>query len=219
MRVIFGFLLALVLGAVAMAAWIASGRYDISAREGASPATERLADWAKRQSVRAHAQHITAPPLADPILIEDGARHYRDHCVQCHGAPGAPSADFARAMRPEPTDLAKSTGWTSAQTFWIIQNGLKMSGMPAYHATMVDGEIWGVVAFVEQLPQMDPAKYQAMTAPPPPAEPEAPPPAATQDVVPPNEGEEAPSVPEIGPPPPADGAAPAPEVAPAPAPQ
>ena len=211
MRVILGFLLALVIGAVALAAWVASGRYDISARGGGSPLVERVAEWAKRQAVRAHAQHIEAPPLSDPILIEDGARHYRDHCAVCHGAPGAPSQAWARAMRPEPSDLTKPGGWTSAQSFWIIQNGLRMSGMPAFHAALVDGEIWGVVAFLEQLPQMDAAKYQALSMPAVPPEPEPPPAPATQDVVPPSEGEDTPAAP------PAESAAP-PQAEPAPAP-
>jgi mono/diheme cytochrome c family protein len=189
MRVILGILLVLVLAAVGVAAWLFSGSYDLSARATPGKVSAWLADTAKRQSVRAHAQHIDPPPLADAILVEDGARHYREACVQCHGAPGVEPQAFARAMQPVPPDLAKAPGgWTPAQLFWIIQNGLRLSGMPAYQAAMVDGEIWSLVAFLDQLPKLDASRYQAMTTPP--APPQSEPAPAEQDVVPPAEGEE-----------------------------
>lgn len=189
MRAVLGILLLVVVALVALAAWLYSGAYDISARGQATPMLDRVAELAKRQSVRAHAQHLDAPPLADPILVEDGARHYRDACVQCHGAPGDVAQPFARFMRPAPPDLAKDTGWTPAQLFWITQNGLKMTGMPAYGDLLVDGEIWALVAFLDQLPKMDAARYQSLTVPPAPPQPE-PVPGGEQDVVPPVEGEE-----------------------------
>lgn len=205
MRVLFGIVLAVILGALGLAGWVYSGQFDVSARESASPALDWLMDTAKRQSVRARAHDIQVPPLGDSILVEEGAQHYRDACAQCHGAPGKRSEPFARAMRPEPPDLVQAVrGWTSAQLFWIIQNGIKMTGMPAWQGRHVDGEIWALVAFLDQLPHMDAARYQALTAPPTPPEPETPPP-PEQEMIPPSEGEEpapAPMPPEGPPPPP-----------------
>lgn len=208
MRAVLGVLVLLVVGAVALAAWLYSGSYDISALGEPTPVVDRVADIAKRQSVRAHAQHIDAPPLADPILVEDGARHYRDLCAQCHGAPGVEAHPFATAMHPAPPDLVKEPGgWTPSQLFWITRNGLRMTGMPAYQRSLVDGEIWAVVAFLDQLPTMGAAKYQALITPPAPPAAEPAPTSGEQDVVPPAEGEE-----------PAPASEPAPEPAPAPAP-
>lgn len=191
MRVILGLLVLLVVVAVVgLLAWLYSGTYDISVRANAGPVLDWLADTAKRQSVRAHAQHIDVPPLADVVLVEDGARHYQRSCAQCHGAPGVDALPFARAMRPEPSDLAKNPGdWTPGQLFWIIQNGLRMTGMPAYQASYVDGEIWALVAFLDQLPKMEAARYQSLTAPPAVAPlPEAAP--GESEIIPPAEGEE-----------------------------
>ncbi|MBC7951092.1 MAG: cytochrome c [Rhodospirillaceae bacterium] len=191
MRAVLGVLVVLVVALVAMAAWLYSGSYDISARGKASPVLDQLTGIAKRQSVRAHAQHIDPPPLTDAILVEDGARHYRDACAQCHGAPGVEAQPFARNLRPAPPDLAKEPGgWTPSQLFWITQNGLRMTGMPAYQDALVDGEIWALVAFLDQLPKMDAAKYQSLTVPPAPPQVEPAPSGGVQDVVPPSEGEE-----------------------------
>jgi mono/diheme cytochrome c family protein len=48
---------------------------------------------------------------------------------------------------------------TSAELFWIIKNGVKMSGMASYSKVHNDDEIWNVVAFVQRLPKVTPEEY------------------------------------------------------------
>ncbi|NNF58978.1 MAG: cytochrome c, partial [Rhodothermaceae bacterium] len=52
-----------------------------------------------------------------------------------------------------------------SEVFWILQHGIKMAGMPAYGPTHADDELWQLVAFVKQLPEMTPARYAALAAP------------------------------------------------------
>lgn len=206
MRVVLSILVVVALAVIGLAAWVYSGRFDISARQSAGPGLDWLAGMLKRQSVRFHANGIEPPSLGEIAMVEAGAHRYRDVCVQCHGAPGVQSQPFARAMRPEPPELTKAVeGWTSGQLFWIIKNGLKMSGMPAWQSIHGDDEIWALVAFLDQLPTMDAARYQLMTVPPPQP---APVPSEEDEVIPPSEDEEpsaepAPVPPSETPPPPA----------------
>jgi mono/diheme cytochrome c family protein len=68
-----------------------------------------------------------------------------------------------QGLRPEPPNLAQtSEQWTNAQLFWIIKNGIKMTGMPAFGPTHQDDAIWNIVGFVRRLPQISAEGYQAM---------------------------------------------------------
>ncbi|HSV30063.1 MAG TPA: cytochrome c, partial [Candidatus Omnitrophota bacterium] len=169
MRVLLGIVALLILAALGMAVWIYAGGYDASATARDPKAVEWITETARRQSVRVHARDIPVPQLADPILVEEGARTFAAHCTQCHAAPGMAPPRIAAAMQPSPPDLAQEVAeWTTPELFWIVRNGFKMTGMPAWGQILVDGEIWGVVAFLEQMPSMAPERYQQLVSPPPP---------------------------------------------------
>jgi hypothetical protein len=51
-----------------------------------------------------------------------------------------------------------------AATFWVIKHGIKATGMPAWGKSMGDPYIWGMVAFLDQLPNMDAEQYQTLVA-------------------------------------------------------
>src|SRR6516162_2068843 len=53
-------------------------------------------------------------------------------------------------------------GWTNAQLFWIVKNGVKMTGMAPYGESLKDDEIWNVIAFVRKLPELTQAQYRQM---------------------------------------------------------
>lgn len=190
MRVVLGVLAFLILAALGGVAWLYSGAYPVAATEPHAALGKWVLETAKRQSVRAHARGIAIPSLGDYRQIEEGARLFEDHCALCHGAPGSKGHEFASAMNPAPPLLSDVVGnWTSAELFWIISNGLRMTGMPAWGSThMDDGEIWSLVAFINQLPTMDAARYRAIVVP----EPSAPTPEEGQQTKP-HEHPEAPS--------------------------
>jgi mono/diheme cytochrome c family protein len=61
--------------------------------------------------------------------------------------------------------LTASIQATPAEEFWVIKHGIKMSAMPAWGAAHDDSTIWAIVAFVRQLPDLTPDRYQALTGP------------------------------------------------------
>jgi len=84
-------------------------------------------------------------------------------CVGCHGAPGVSPSVVGEGLNPEPPDLSEvAAHMTPAEFFWITQNGIKMTGMPAFGPTHSDEELWGIVAIMQKLPELSAEDYKAM---------------------------------------------------------
>lgn len=151
--------------AAGSAAAIILGAFDVSARTPHWAATTWIVETVRDRSIQVRAAGVAVPDgLDDPARIAEGFVHYRAHCALCHGAPGVEPGIIARGMSPQPPDLRQTAGRrSSAELFWIIQNGIKMSGMPAW-GDHGDAELWPVVAFVRQLPVLSEADYRALGA-------------------------------------------------------
>ncbi|WP_281803157.1 c-type cytochrome [Methylocystis echinoides] len=155
------------LGAAGLAAIMimAGGIYDIGASKPHFAVTYWLLDFAKRRSIETQSFMIRAPRLDDPDMITLGAAHYLGGCRQCHGAPGAPRNPIASSMLPQPADLVRvAPTWTSPQLFWIVRNGLKYTGMPAWPDVTREDEVWALVAFLRALPTMSREQYARLSA-------------------------------------------------------
>lgn len=46
----------------------------------------------------------------------------------------------------------------------MIKHGIKATGMPAWGKSMGDEHIWGMVAFLQQLPELDADDYRQLVA-------------------------------------------------------
>jgi hypothetical protein len=141
--------------------------YDV----GATTPHSRPTEWALRRgmelSVQSHAREIEIPKgidLRSPALAERAIGHYSVACAQCHAAPGHPAAPWM-ILYPAPADLTQAdtvSRWTDAELFWIIENGLKDTGMIALGPTHQEQDIWAVAAFVRQLPEMTAERYHQL---------------------------------------------------------
>ncbi len=143
-----------------------SGVFSAAADDPHWRFTARLMETTRDRSVAVHARDVGAPPaLDDASLIAMGAEHYSEMCTGCHLAPGKAETEIRAGLYPKPPELAKpGTRRTPEQAFWIIKHGLKMTGMPAWGATHDDRSVWAMVAFVQKLPELSPAEYEALVA-------------------------------------------------------
>jgi mono/diheme cytochrome c family protein len=81
--------------------------------------------------------------------------------------PGIERSEIGKGLNPQAPDLAEAVKtWTPQQLFWIVKNGVKMTGMPSFGATHDDQEVWNVIALIEKLPTMTAEQYQHMRAMP-----------------------------------------------------
>jgi mono/diheme cytochrome c family protein len=117
-----------------------------------------------RRSVKARTDSVAVPNLSEQQRSLNGAGHYHNHCLQCHGAPGVSPHPLAFGMTPEPVNLVSTAReWRPADIHWVIKHGIKMSGMPAWEYRLSDEEIWDIVAFVKAMMYMSPIEYAAIS--------------------------------------------------------
>jgi mono/diheme cytochrome c family protein len=147
--------------AVAALAFIFSGLFDVAATTPDSGLIEWALETTQHRSVQRRSAGIPVPPLEDPEMIRIGLIEYHEMCVTCHGGPGIPASEIGQGLNPYPPELATRDRHDLREAFWVIQNGIKMTGMPAFGPTHTDEKLWAIVAFMNAMPKISPAEYQA----------------------------------------------------------
>jgi mono/diheme cytochrome c family protein len=153
--------------AVVAAVFFFGGFYSVAGTQE-DPA---LVKWALIQvrtaSIGRHAKDMPPANLADPATIQAGAQGYvQQGCTNCHGGPGVTWAKFSEGLHPDPPDLKEVVhDRTPGQLFWVIKNGINMTGMPSFAlAGAKDDELWKIVAFLKKLPDVSEADFKSWTA-------------------------------------------------------
>ncbi|HEV2130804.1 MAG TPA: cytochrome c [Longimicrobiaceae bacterium] len=150
---------------VALLVFIYSGEYSVAATQPHTGLTRWALNTVMERSVRDHAREIEVPPLTDSAQIRNGFHHFDAMCVVCHGAPGESPSEIGEGLNPNPPELSEVVPeWSSAELYWIVKHGIKMSGMPAFGPTHSDDDLWAIVAFLRRLPGISPAQYQSIRA-------------------------------------------------------
>jgi cytochrome c553 len=168
--------LAVIIG-IGAAGFFFGGFYSVAGTQD-DPA---IVHWALLQvrtaSINRHAQDQPPASINDASRVQAGAKAYAAHgCTTCHGGPGVNWAKFSEGLHPDPPDLKDVVGELSpAELFWVVKNGINMTGMPSFaQAGASDDEIWSIAAFLKKLPTVSEADYKtwtaSTTAPAPPAQ-------------------------------------------------
>ncbi|MEZ0496641.1 c-type cytochrome [Sphingomonas sp. IW22] len=157
---------ALVVGALLAAAlafaW--SGLFQIAASSGHWRVTDWLLHWVMRNSVKTYSYFQTPEEVTTDQGLVSAAGHFRQACAVCHGAPGVRPSPVMQKATPHAPDLSvNAREWTDRQLYWILEHGVKYTGMPAWAAKDRPDEVRRMVAFVRRLPTMSPAEYRALT--------------------------------------------------------
>ena len=149
--------------AIAGAAFVGSGVYDIGADDHHTKITLSIIEQLRERSIVARSKSIEAHYVEDPVRIAAGAQHYSALCVGCHLAPGVTQSEVRRGLYPHPPNLAQEDLQQAQRAFWIIKHGIKMSAMPAWGKTLDDAAIWDTVAFIRKMPYMTSETYQQLS--------------------------------------------------------
>jgi len=158
-----GFLVLLVfvvvLGLLAAAA--VSVLHDgLSARAQPSALEATIARIARKMATPSNA-HAAKNPIADSPEVQREARlHFADHCAICHGNDGSGDAQIGRGLYPKPPDFGahETEQLSDGDIFWIIQNGVRLTGMPAFGGTGSEHSdtdaTWKLVHFIRHVPSL-----------------------------------------------------------------
>lgn len=106
-------------------------------------------------------EKMANPLSARGVNLIDAGGHYEEHCAVCHADSGSGDPKFHGIMYPRPTDLRSedTQEMSDGELYWIIKNGIRWSGMPAFGKPRDDDErAWKMVAYVRHLPQLTPAE-------------------------------------------------------------
>jgi len=130
-------------------------RFNLTALPEPGHVETRAANLAKRVLIyRASRQAIPPRPLDIKASVDNGGTHYGLECSICHGTDGHTGAPLGRWMYPRPADLTGSQvqSYSDQELFWIIQNGIRFTGMPAFGKVESPDQIWDLVNYVRTLP-------------------------------------------------------------------
>jgi mono/diheme cytochrome c family protein len=142
-----------------------TGSYNVAATNMAGQIEPRVAAFVLNRAIHRRAP-VQTNPFSSPDDIRDGLLGYKQSCVDCHGARSVPQSDFGKGLNPPAPDLTLSFVRTmrDGELYWIVSNGIRMTGMPAFSSTHSSDEIWKIVAFVRHLPEMTEEEQQVLKA-------------------------------------------------------
>ncbi|MEO9789005.1 MAG: c-type cytochrome [Aurantimonas coralicida] len=150
-------------GVVAAFALGWSGMVPISASSGHFPPFGWFLHWVMGNAAEKQSLAVSIPDdldLSDPALVKRGAGHFATGCAVCHGSPTEAQSPVVLSMTPHPPRLEERVPeWSDRELFWIVQHGIKYTGMPAWPTQARADEVWAQVAFLRALPGMSPAAY------------------------------------------------------------
>lgn len=96
---------------------------------------------------------IPNPPEDSGASIDQGDKLYGTECADCHGLDGRTPTDAGRWMYPRAADLTSREvhQYSDRELFWIVKNGIRLSGMPAFGNVESNEHIWDLVHYVRTL--------------------------------------------------------------------
>jgi predicted CXXCH cytochrome family protein len=152
---------AVVLAGLAIAAAIYVAvliRRGFSAAEEPSSLERVVARTVRNLAIARHARNATNPWKATPELLKEARDHFTDRCAICHGNDGSGQTRVGRNLYPKAPDLrlSQTQGLTDGQIHYIIANGVRLTGMPAWgnpHEEQDDAS-WKLVLVIRDLRQL-----------------------------------------------------------------
>ena len=147
-------------GALLALGYIKSGIFNVGASKPHTKLTQWITEETMIHSIRSHAKHIKAPARVGATEVMRGFCIYETHCVACHGAAAVPRQRWVSGLEPQPPYLLDAADrWRPRELFWIVTNGIKMTGMPSWRDSLSDDEVWDVVAWLKASRKLPPQTY------------------------------------------------------------
>jgi|SRR5215471_1185044 len=124
----------------------------LSAEASPGPVERAVAGRLARLSIPEGARTLQNP-LNDESAWQEAADHYAEHCAVCHGSDGQGHTEIGEHMYPKVPDFTSPDirQMTDGDLFYVIQNGVRWTGMPAWRSEHDQADSWRLVAFIRHL--------------------------------------------------------------------
>jgi mono/diheme cytochrome c family protein len=132
-------------------------RHGISARKDPSQTEIRVARALRHMAIPKLDRDDENPwkDVATPDVMKDAREHFADHCAQCHANDGSGNTEMGKNLYPRAPDmrLAATQNLSDGELYYIIRNGVPLTGMPAWGEPHLDqdDESWQLVLFIRHL--------------------------------------------------------------------
>ena len=155
-----------IIGLLTAGAWLymKTAMHGFSARAAPSRTESILAAYARDTAMPSSAKTLKNPIHFSSDVQRETMAHFADHCAVCHANNGSGQTMFGQGMYPRPPDLriARTQSMTDGELFYIVENGIRMSGMPAFGGEGTADASWKLVHFIRHLPQLTSAEEAQM---------------------------------------------------------
>jgi mono/diheme cytochrome c family protein len=143
--------------------WVTIQR-GFSARDNPSAMEAYVAKAARNLSIPASERDAKNPFAPTAEVLSEARAHFADHCATCHGNDGSGKTEIGQNLYPKTPDLRQSEtqNLTDGQIYYIIHNGIRLTGMPAWGGPGKDDDSWKLVLFIRHMPQMTPQEMKDM---------------------------------------------------------
>jgi len=155
-------ILAAVAGVISFVIWLSN--HGFSAREKPSWIETVLARQARKIATPAGAKELKNPHPVTEASTAEAREHFVEHCSACHGSTGRGDTLYGRNLYPKVPDMtqADTQQLTDGELFYIISNGVRFTGMPAFGGEDSPESIWGLVSFIRRLPKLTPEEIKQL---------------------------------------------------------
>ena len=151
--------------AIASLIYAASAVGGFSTRAEPTRVERLVARLARRWAVPARARQARNPVPFTPTTWAESREHFADHCATCHANDGSGRTSIGRNLYPKAPDmrLAATQDLTDGELYYIIENGVRLSGMPAWGPGGDDDvDSWKCVHFIRHLADLTPEHLKEM---------------------------------------------------------
>ena len=126
----------------------------------------RIARGVRSLAIPPEIRYRPNPVPQGPESLADGRAHYADHCAVCHASDGSGETETGQGMWPKAPDmrLAATQDLSDGELFWIIENGIRFTGMPGWSTGTQESEdaSWHLVHFIRHLPDLSQEELEEM---------------------------------------------------------
>jgi thiosulfate dehydrogenase len=147
-NLLIGFVTGWILLAVAAVIFVRSGGMPVPVKSKPLPLEQTIADISLDRAMRGSGD-LKSPIEATEAHLLEGAKVYKANCAFCHALPGQSEPSLAaKGMFPGPPMLFQpdqgATGDPAGTTYWVVKNGIRLTGMPGFVETLSDEKLWEV---------------------------------------------------------------------------
>jgi mono/diheme cytochrome c family protein len=161
---VLGSLLGILLVAAGVYFYFSTGRAPVATTDPPMPFERKMAGM----GLHAYLEKLPHPAPqvpADETNFLAGAQVYKHNCAVCHGLPDQAKTTIAEGMSPSPPQLFHGTGVTDDEpweTYWVVEGGIRMTGMPGFKIRLSETQIWQVTVLLKNADKISPAVKAAL---------------------------------------------------------